>query len=149
MALGYTQIPGVDYTKNYVPVISDVTFRTLLALWLVNQWDSNIVDIETVFLHGILEEEVYMTRPEGVELCVNGYDNCNAVKLQHAIYGLVQSARAWWRMLTNFLKGLGFMLSEADPCLFRKSDKFGFVMFSIYVNDALLIGDRKAIDEAK
>ena len=63
---------------------------------------------------------------------------------QHA-----QSARQWWKKFESFLKSIGFENCKAEPCLFKKVDKDGTVYFCLYVDDALMIGDRAAIDKAK
>ena len=59
VACGYSQIAGVDYQENYSPVIHDVTYRIMIVLQIVLQLDSRIVDVETAFLHGDLEEDIY------------------------------------------------------------------------------------------
>ena len=67
-ALGYSQIPGIDHQDNFAPVVTDVTFRVVLLMMLVNRWKAEIVDVETAFLYGELEEEIYMKVPVGLEL---------------------------------------------------------------------------------
>ena len=67
VALGYSQIPGVDFTDHSSPVVNDISFRILLILWLLYDLDTEMVDIETAFLYGDLEQEIYMKRPEGLE----------------------------------------------------------------------------------
>ena len=52
MALGYSQIPGVDYTDNFAPVAHDVSFRIALARMMVEKLDSLVMDVETAFLYG-------------------------------------------------------------------------------------------------
>ena len=54
--LGYTQIAGTDFTANYAPVVNDITFRILLILKMLMEWDAELIDIETAFLHGDMEE---------------------------------------------------------------------------------------------
>ena len=51
---GYTQVPGIYFTNNYSPVVTDVTLRFILLMWLINKWDSQIIDVETVFLYTVL-----------------------------------------------------------------------------------------------
>ena len=52
VALGYSQIPGVDYTDNFAPVAHDVSFRIALARMMVEKLDSLVMDVEMVFLYG-------------------------------------------------------------------------------------------------
>jgi hypothetical protein len=50
--------------------------------------EASIIDAETAFLHGKLQEEIYMNIPEGMS-----YDSKYCLLLTKTIYGLVQSAR--------------------------------------------------------
>ena len=67
VACGYSQISGVDYTESYAPVINDVTWRVLLIVMLLKNYDGKFLDIEVAFLHGDLKEEIYMDCPQGLE----------------------------------------------------------------------------------
>ena len=53
--LGYSQIPGVDYTDNFAPVAHDVSFRIALARMMVEKLDSLVMDVETAFLYGEID----------------------------------------------------------------------------------------------
>ena len=67
-------------------------------------------------LYGDLEEEVYMDCPEGmVDIAED-----EALLLQSTIYGLVQSARQYYKKATSILKELGFTGGTVDPCLFNR-----------------------------
>ena len=63
---GYTQDPGIYFTEKYSPVVTDVTLRVILIMWLINKWDYKNIDVEIVFLYSVLEEEIYMKIPEGI-----------------------------------------------------------------------------------
>ena len=63
----YSQIPGVDYTDNFVPVAYDVSLRITLARIMVETLDSQLMDVETVFLYGEIDEEIFMKSPFGME----------------------------------------------------------------------------------
>ena len=52
VALGYNQIPRVDYTDNFAPVAHDVSFRIALAIMMVGKLDSLVMDVEAAFLYG-------------------------------------------------------------------------------------------------
>lgn len=83
-----------------------------------------------------------MECPKGVE-----HEEGEAVLLLQTIYGLVQSAREYFRYMVRLLKGMGFVQSAADPCLLVKRNAKGTVMISLYVDDCFIIGDQDAIDE--
>jgi len=60
VACGYSQVPGVDFTEAYSPVMHDVSFQILIIAEILWKLDSQIMDVETAFLNGDLEEEIYM-----------------------------------------------------------------------------------------
>ena len=68
VAKGYAQKEGVDYNEVFSPVVKHSSIRILLAL--VAQLDLELVqmDVKTAFLNGDLEEEIYMTQPEGFKV---------------------------------------------------------------------------------
>ena len=106
--------------------------------------EAKIVDVETAFLEGILEEEVFMDIPEGYKEEA-GPNKC--LQLQKSIYGLVQAARQYYKKFIGILRKIGFTGGYADPCLMTWKSKFGIVFISIWVDDSLLIGTNEAINE--
>ena len=58
VAKGYNQQAGVDFDYNYAPVLNEVTLRVMLILWITNNYNAEVADIQTAFLHGNLEEEL-------------------------------------------------------------------------------------------
>ena len=91
------QIPGINQ-DNFLLVIYKTTFRLILVLWATYNWKAEIVDIETVFLYGDLEEEIYLCVQEGNrEYSTRHLDEEACLLLDHAIYGLVQAAQQFLR----------------------------------------------------
>jgi hypothetical protein len=78
---------------------------------LVRDMRATIINIETAFLHGNLDGEIYIDVPRGLEL------NKNSKILKKTIYGLVQSAREIYMKLNEVSKFVGFIGSKSDPCL--------------------------------
>jgi hypothetical protein len=79
VALGYNQIPGVDYSANFSPVVNEVTMRIVLMMMLGKNWKMELVDVETAFLYGMLDEEIYLRIPDGYNenvLDVNKEETC-------------------------------------------------------------------------
>ena len=141
VACGYSQIPGVDFQNTFAPTISDVSWRILIIAMILFDLDAKIVDVETAFLHGELDEDIYMEAPEGAGL---GRDEC--VHLRKAIYGLAQSSRQYWKFFVKALRDIGFEGGIADPCLMVRRNKDGVCFAAIWVDDTLLVGDKKAIE---
>mgnify|MGYP006197636723 FL=1 len=148
VALGYSQIPGVDYTDNFAPVVNDVTFRIVLVRKMLEKLNSRIIDVETAFLYGYLEEEIFMKKPEGYSECGYEIQDGECLVLKKSIYGLVQAARQWWKKFVSTLKEFDFVPSQADPCLLYRENKYGKCVIIMYVDDCLLIGSKEAIDVA-
>ncbi|GLT65375.1 hypothetical protein SLA2020_378130 [Shorea laevis] len=108
VAKGFDQQSGVDYTETFSPVIKPSTIRIILAVAVHLDWDIRQLDVSNAFLHGNLNEEVYMEQPQG--FVDKGKPNL-VCKLHKAIYGLKQAPRAWFTRLSNFLLDLGFTAS--------------------------------------
>ena len=96
VVLRYSQILGLDYTDNFAPMINDVTFRIILMIALVKGWDTDVMNVETTFLYGDLDEEIFMEFLEGYKSVRMGGDN-ECLALQKALYGLMQAACQWWK----------------------------------------------------
>ena len=92
--LGYPQISGVDHKDNFSPVVTDMTFRCVLVIALLNEWDMEVVDFQAAFCYGVLDEEIYMKIPEGLENYMGtSLGGDESLIIDKAIYGLVQVAR--------------------------------------------------------
>ena len=153
VALGYSQIPGVDFTDNFAPIINEVTFRIMLVMMMVNKWGADIIDIVTAFLCGELLEKIYKKIPQGLNECskqevFDKEEDC--LMFDKALYGLVQEAREFHKkLITIMITKMKFQKSFSDPCLVYKKDENGTVMLGIYVDECLCIGDRQAIENTK
>ena len=69
VALGYSQVPGVDFTDNFAPVVKNVllTFRIALTRMMMEELDCILMDVEAAFLYREIEEEIYMEVPVGMK----------------------------------------------------------------------------------
>jgi Reverse transcriptase (RNA-dependent DNA polymerase) len=81
VALGYSQIPGIDFTGNYLPVVNDTSFRILLLLIGKLGLKAWSLDVETAFLNGDLDEEIYMKLPKGFDGEDKGLSKTKDLKL--------------------------------------------------------------------
>ena len=149
VALGYSQIPGVDYTDNFAPVAHDVSFRIALARMMVEKLDSLVMDVETAFLYGDIEEEIFMKSPIGMEEIDPGSSTEDCYQLKKGIYGLCQAARQFWKKFVDTIKqeSFGFQVSPADPCVLFKEDNLGICIIIMYVDDMLIIGKKEQIED--
>ncbi|GKG05349.1 retrovirus-related pol polyprotein from transposon TNT 1-94 [Tanacetum coccineum] len=92
------------------------------------------MDVKTAFLNGNLQDEVYVSQPDGFV----DPDNPNYVyKLKKALYGLKQAPRAWYDMLSSFLISQDFSKGLVDPTLFIRRDGKELLLVQIYVDDII------------
>ena len=69
VAKGYSQVKGIDYNEVFAPVVGKINLRVLLSLAAAENWDIYQMDVKTAFLHGTLEEDIYMESTEGTWHC--------------------------------------------------------------------------------
>lgn len=82
------------------------TIRILLNLALSYNWCIRQLDISNAFLHGTLEEEVYMIQPPGF---VDSNHPNLIFKLKKALYSLKQAPRAWYSIYFLFFPSLSWL----------------------------------------
>ncbi|BET01094.1 Reverse transcriptase (RNA-dependent DNA polymerase) [Nesidiocoris tenuis] len=100
-------------------------------------------DVETAFLNGYLEEDIFMKQPEGYD------DGTGRVcHLKRSLYGLKQAPRCFNIRFVQYLKqNLKFKQSDADPCLFVRKTESSMIMIALYVDDGLVAStDKKSLD---
>jgi len=138
VAKGYTQTYGVDYEETFAPVAKINTVRIILLLAAYFGWELQQFDVKNAFLHGNLEEEIYMEIPPGFESTKGGNKVC---RLKKVLYGLKQSPRAWFGRLTRYDLH-GYRQSQGDHTLFIKHSQEGnLTLLLVYVDDMIVAGD--------
>jgi Reverse transcriptase (RNA-dependent DNA polymerase) len=143
VACGYSQVPGIDFTEVFSPVVNEPIFRIILLAQILWGLKANLIDVETAFLHGELEEEIYMDCPKGLT-----HKNDECLRLKKALYGLVQSARQFYKKFTKILKDIGFEQSYAEPCLFH-ANKCGRLLLILHVDDCYVVGSDEGLQFTK
>ncbi|POM77419.1 Integrase catalytic core protein [Phytophthora palmivora] len=99
VAKGYSQRHGIDYEETYAPVAYLNLIRTKLAMCCAERYEIEQCDVDTAFLYGKLEEEIYMELPEGLQELLSladteGEGDVVCLLLQ-SLYGLKQASRVW------------------------------------------------------
>mgnify|MGYP000385546506 FL=1 len=151
VARGFSQIPGVDFKDTFAPTLKMVPLRTMLALSAGLNLELHHLDIETAFLHGDLNEEIFMQQPPFFEDPTFPKHVC---KLHKSLYGLKQSPRMWHHKLHTFLVSINFRRLQAEPNLYIRKEEDNYVMIGVYVDDLPIASNsttsmRKAIDQLK
>ena len=138
MAKGFTQTYGIDYSETFSPVAKLNTVRVLLSLAANLDWPLHQLDVKNAFLHGNLDEEVYMDIPPGYTGSAGTKIVC---KLERALYGLKQSPRAWFGRFSSAMKKYGYRQSNSDHTLFLKHRQSKVTALIVYVDDMIITGD--------
>jgi len=137
VAKGYTQIEGLDYFDTYSPVAKLTTVRLVIALTSIHHWFIHQLDVNNVFLHGELQEDVHMQLPPGIKASKPN----QVCKLMKYLYGLKQASRKWYERLTALLLAQGYKHANSDHSLFTKSSSDTFTLLLVYVDDIILAGN--------
>jgi hypothetical protein len=159
---GFEQIKGLDYQQVFAAVVRADTFRTLLAIATLLDWDISNIDIDSAFLYGEIDTEVYIELPEGF----SEPNKCG--KLLKSLYGLKQAPRIWAQTLYRILRELGLTQLQSEHSVFKnkainkkrkkyqrqtkKTDEDFLSYFAgleliiaVYVDDLLIIGKTQEV----
>jgi hypothetical protein len=85
VAKGYSQKEGIDFHDNFSSIVKIVSIRSVLALVSLLDLELEQLDVNIAFLHGYLDEDIYMEQPKGF------IQNCNkkfVYRLKKSLYGL-------------------------------------------------------------
>ena len=106
--------------------------------------DRLVMDVETAFLYGEIDEEIFMKSPVGIEEIEPGSSSEDCYQLVKGIYGLCQAVRQVWIKFVDKAKKerFGFKVSPADPRMLFKENELGVCIIIMYVDDMLIIGKR-------
>src|SRR6266540_4255602 len=137
VAKGYTQKEGEDFFDTYSPVARLTTIRVLLSLVASHGLLVHQMDAKTAFLNGELEEEIYMEQPDG--FVVHGQEG-KVCKLLKSLYGLKQAPKQWHEKFERTLTAEGFVINEADKCVYYRHGGGEGVILCLYVDDILIFG---------
>ncbi len=141
VAKGYAQTYGIDYEETYSLVVKMTTIRTIIAMEVAKGWSLHQMDVKNVFIHGDLQEEVYMEQPPSY---VDQTHPNLVCRLKKALYDLKQTPRAWSDKIGQYLVISGFQTSNANFSLYVKKIDHGIVIIIIYVDDLIITRDSDA-----
>lgn len=113
------------------------TVRFLLKVSAAQRWEVHQMDVHNAFLHGDLEEEIYMKLPPGF----NTADPTKVCRLRKSLYGLKQSPRCWFAKLSKALLSFGFKQSYEDYSLFSFVQDNICLHILVYVDDFIIAGN--------
>ena len=148
VAKGFSQIPGIDFHDTFSPTLAYSSLRLILALAVNHGWGLRQLDVVTAFLKAKLpaDEVVYMSPPPGLDIPAG-----HALRLQRCLYGLKQASHHWNQELHTTLLRLGFVRSNADPCIYLKFDRDDgrlVALVGVYVDDMIIGGEDRSLKAA-
>ncbi|GJT05530.1 zinc finger, CCHC-type containing protein [Tanacetum coccineum] len=145
---GFKQKSGIDYFDTYALVARISTIRLLIAMASIHNLIIHQMDMKTAFLNGELEEEVYMNQPQGFIMPGNENKVCKLIK---SLYGLKQAPKQWHQKFDEVVLSNGYLLNQADKCVYNKFDESGKgVIICLYADDMLIFStDQVQVDLTK
>jgi hypothetical protein len=142
VAVGTGMRPGVEYGDTFAPVMKGKTLRVIMHIAAVKDWHLHHLDVQTAFLNGEIEEEVYMRVPPGLDTIERGgekssndsnerkknesntythehnHNSPQVCRLHKALYGTKQASAVWHTHIKTTLLQLGFQACQADECAY-------------------------------
>ncbi|KAK4693147.1 hypothetical protein P7C70_g8983, partial [Phenoliferia sp. Uapishka_3] len=145
VARGDLQREG-DYGETFAPTIRMASFRNMLALLTQNSgelrrtkgpaWKSGQLDVSSAYLHGKLQEEVYVKQVPGED------DGTGRVRrLRKTLYGLKQSGHEWNNVFHAALLEIGFVQMNADAGVYYRKRGEPELILGIHVDDGAIVGN--------
>jgi hypothetical protein len=135
VAKRFKQKYGIDYEDTFSPVVKATTICTVLSLVVSQGWYLCQLDVQNTFLHGLLEEDVFMRQPPSYEDKSSPNYICN---LDKALYSLKQAPRAWYSRLSLKLQELGFTPSKTGTSLFYYHKGKQTIFILVCVDDVIV-----------
>ncbi|CAM8934141.1 unnamed protein product [Rhodiola kirilowii] len=131
------QKESIDYTETFAPIAKTTSVHVFLSIAVVRGWELHQMDVHNAFLHGDLDEEVYMKPPPGLLNVPAGH----VCRLKKSLYGLKQAPRNWFAKLSASLWAFGFHQSYADYSLFPYQICNTTLHVLVYVDDLIVAGN--------
>lgn len=110
--------------------------KMLLTIVIFIDLELHQMDVKTIFLNGELKEEIYLLQAK--VFSIEGQED-KMCQLNKVIYGLRQSPRQWYFTFHNVISKYGFVPNMFNPCVYTQVSGDGFVIFSIYFDNILLM----------
>lgn len=142
VARGFQQKQGIDYEETFAPVGTFTSLRLLLAIAVKKDLKLYQFDVESAFLNGDLQHNIYMYQPSGYD-----DESGRVCKLKKALYGLKQASRSWNTSIHTTLLDMGFKHSQVDPCLYVHVSHDGGSYLFLYVDDMVLATNSESIKD--
>ncbi|CAL9244028.1 unnamed protein product, partial [Arabidopsis halleri] len=142
VANGKSQQLGIDCEETFSPVVKPATIRLVFDVATAKDWPLHQLDVKNAFLHGDLQETVYMHQPPGF---ADPSKPDHVCLLKRSLYGLKQAPRAWYQRFATYAKKIGFKQCLSDPSLFILSSGREIAYLLLYVDDIALTASQPSL----
>ena len=136
---GFSQVHGVDNHETFASVEKMDSIRLVLAIAASKHWEVHHMDVKSDFLHGHLQEYIYMKHPK-----IYTSDPSLVCKLQKSLFGLKQAPRSWYAKMDAFLLSQNFHRCKSDPNVYLQNYDGNILIIVLYVDDILIEGSTLA-----
>ena len=133
---GFSQVEGLDYSETFAPVAKMNSIRLVLSIAASRKWTVHQMDVKCAFLHGDLQEYIYMEQPIGFI-----QDSSLVCKLKKYLYGLKKSPHSWYDMIDHLFLNLGFKHCQFDHNIYVFHVHNDTLIVALYVDDLVITGN--------
>jgi len=136
------------------PTVSTSSMLSVLAIAAAEEREIATIDVVAAYLEAYMNGEVYIEIDKNTSQIFAGCDSALrkyirpsgtiVARLNKALYGCVQSARAWYQHLSGILTDIGFAKNDYDPCVFNKIINGHQVTIACHVDDLLITSQSAA-----
>jgi hypothetical protein len=133
---GFSQVEGLDFEKTFAPVARLEGIRILSVFTATKGFKLYQIDVKSVFLNGVIQEEVFVRQPPSFK---NPKIPNRVYKLSKALYGLKQASWPWYVRVKTFLLEHEYVMGSIDKTLFTMKHHNDFLHVQIYVDDIIFI----------
>jgi hypothetical protein len=120
----FGQVEGLGFGETFAPVARLEAIRILLASASSKGYKLYQMDVKSVFLNSVIQEEVFVRQPLGFE----------NPKYPNRVYKL---SRAWYARFKTFLLENRYVMGSVDNTLFTLHHGIDFLLVRIYVGDII------------
>ena len=144
VAKGFLQKKGKDYGETFAPVARMTSVRIILAIAAAKGYTVEQLDVDSAYLNGLIDKEIYMKQPTGFVKADAPHLVC---RLNKGLYGLKQAGRIWNDLAHSSILEAGFTRSNADPCVYVRFTTDGGIILGLYVDDFIIAGVTRLVKE--
>jgi hypothetical protein len=135
-------VEGLNFREIFAPVAHLEIIMILLAFAASKRFKLYQMDMKSVLLNGVIQEEVFVRQSLSFENLK--YPN-RVYKLLNILYGLKQALRAWYARLKTFLLEHGYVIGSVDKTIFTLKYGNDFLLVQIYVDDIISGGSSHSL----